>query len=247
MEPRYDILFAGEVQPGNEPADVRSRLAGLFKASDETMDRLFSGQLVPIKRDVDKPTATRYRTAMHKAGAVPVIRKVAVEETPTAGPGQQQPGTGGEDAAGNSGRGMSLAPVGEELLSAGERPATEAAEIDTSGLQLANSCLEPEPSAEPPPAPDTPDLSHLDMAAVGENIPNLRSDETPLDPDTSGLSMGDVGEEIPTLPDEREPLNPDTSALSVADSGSDILESDYRRKDTAKAPATDHLSLAEED
>jgi hypothetical protein len=235
MEPRYDILFGGEVQAGLDPAEVRDRLAALFKASDAAMARLFSGDVVPVKRNVDKPTAARYRVAMHKAGAVAIIRKIDPASTET----DQTAGTEPPEQDG-----LTLAETGAELLREEERPRPEAVEVDVSHIALANAFQVPEPAGhEHPPPPDT---SHLDVAAAGETIPNLRPEQEPVNPDTSHLTMGDVGESIPTLPDDNEPLNPDTSALSVAETGSDILEDRFRRREDASAPDTDHLELEEE-
>ena len=45
MSDKYNVYFRGEVQDGENPLAVRSRLASLFNADKETLDRLFSGFL----------------------------------------------------------------------------------------------------------------------------------------------------------------------------------------------------------
>ena len=66
----YDILFAGELAPEAEPAQVRARLQGLFRLSDEAAARLFSGQPLALKRGLDQAQAERLRQVFLAAGAV---------------------------------------------------------------------------------------------------------------------------------------------------------------------------------
>ena len=66
----YDILFAGELLPGAEPAQVRARLQGLFRLSDQAAARLFTGQPWALKRGLDRAQAERLREVFLAAGAV---------------------------------------------------------------------------------------------------------------------------------------------------------------------------------
>ena len=77
MDPLYDIFFQGELLPGSDADTVKSALAKLFKADADTIERLFSGKPVAVKRGCDKDTALRYKKGMEQAGARPVIRKAA--------------------------------------------------------------------------------------------------------------------------------------------------------------------------
>ena len=65
---RYDVIFNGELVEDSDPAEVRRRLAALFKSDAAAIERLFSGQAVAIKKGVDEATAARYRDAMRQAG-----------------------------------------------------------------------------------------------------------------------------------------------------------------------------------
>ena len=66
----YDILFAGELAPGADQAQVRARLQGLFRLSDEAAARLFSGQPLALKRGLEQAQAERLRQAFLAAGAM---------------------------------------------------------------------------------------------------------------------------------------------------------------------------------
>ena len=83
MDPQYDIYFAWEMLDGHEPAAVRAGLGKLFKADDATLDKLFSGKRLLIKRGCDKATALKYKQAMEKAGARPACANAC--HTPSVG------------------------------------------------------------------------------------------------------------------------------------------------------------------
>ena len=283
MSDRYDIFFTGKIVDGFDEATVRDNVAKLFKANAQTLEKLFSGKPQAIKRGVDKQAALKYKAAMQKAGAVPVIRAhadpaakpqpkpappAAAEELPSsadikpkqsmaerlaaltgedaptedappafaaAAPATASPGPASLDA------GMSLAPAGSDVLREDEREVVEARDIDTSTIHLTPEFAEP--TVEETAAPPAPDVSHLSMGEVGDDIPHLDTDVEELDLDISHLSMGEVGEEIPVLEEVQELVNPDISGIDLAPEGSDVLEARYRKEDTATAPNTDHLSL----
>ena len=77
MSERYDIFYAGKVAEGHDESVVRDNIARLFKANPQTVEKLFSGKPQLIKRGVEKAAAIKYKAAMEKAGAVPLIRKHA--------------------------------------------------------------------------------------------------------------------------------------------------------------------------
>lgn len=136
-ESRFDIQFAGELVQGSDPHAVRERLRDLFKLSPDALERLFSGQAVMIKRDLDTLTAGRYRDAFRDAGAV-------LRLTPTTTTG------------------LTLAPPGADLEQS-VAPA-EPREIDTSYLSLvAGQDWTLEDCTPPRPPALIPDISYLTL------------------------------------------------------------------------------------
>ena len=90
----YDILFAGELAPGAEPAQVRARLQGLFRLTDDAAARLFSGQPLALKRGLDRAQAERLREVFLAAGAVARLVEQPAPASPTAvvlSPGRGDP------------------------------------------------------------------------------------------------------------------------------------------------------------
>lgn len=269
MSQRYNIYYTGQVLEGHAQADVREKLRKLFKADDATLDKLFSGKSQLLKRECDKETALKYKQAMEKAGARPII-KSAEQKAPPVEPSSPPP------AANNTGptaaeRIAALAaaddvsyqrpattsreetardydgnvdPVGADILRAYERP--PAAEqvlpspnlaLDEAGVRLGRD------NPAPPPAPA---VDHLDMAEAGELIPNLPPRHTPLHPDTDSINLAAEGTDLADCaPPPAQAPTVDLSGMDMAPAGSDVLEEQYRRREEAQAPATDHINLAD--
>jgi hypothetical protein len=139
-ESKFDIQFAGELVPGADPRQVRERLCGLFKLTPEALGRLFSGQVVVIKRDLDAGTAARYRDAF-PSGAV--LRLVP-----------------------SSANGLTLAPPGANLEDIA--PAVAQREIDTSYLSLVVGWDWTLEDCAPHPVPmPIPNVEYLTLVPVG--------------------------------------------------------------------------------
>ena len=85
----YDIYFAGQLVDGYGEEQVRNSLTKLFKADEKTINTLFSGRQVPIKKGVDKDAALKYKTTLHQAGAVAIVR--AASQPPVAKPDTEVP------------------------------------------------------------------------------------------------------------------------------------------------------------
>lgn len=278
MEQRYNILFSGQLLEGQQLDQVRAKLATLFNADQQTLDRLFSGKPQVLKRDCDKSTAQKYKQAMERAGARPVIQAAqASEDTKAAAPATPQPGTpqpatpqsmsaaeriaalaaapdlegyrsdSAETSATTPAPGSvpgdpQLAPAGEELLGAGERQQPAQQEVDTSGLEIGPPLDRLSP--EPPPAPAAPDTSHLDVAQVGDTIPNLAGEVPPPAPDTAHLDIAPTGADFSEFArPAAQDLDLDLSDMELAPTGADVLEEKYRKEAAATAPDTGHLSL----
>jgi hypothetical protein len=231
MATRYNVYFAGQLLEGQELASVRDKLAKLFNADQQTLEKLFSGKAQLLKRDCDKATALKYKQAMERAGAQPVIKA----SQSTAAAEQSPPPT--------------LVP--EKTLSAAERIAALAAAPDEGGYSKESST----------PARETPTGSTEQQADSGQEGINLapagsdvlREDERrepivreidttglevdataqrlsnelappPAAPDTSHLDMGGVGEIIPNLPSDQVPLSPNTDAIDLSPAGTDFTD-----------------------
>ncbi|WP_295883079.1 hypothetical protein [uncultured Thiohalocapsa sp.] len=147
---RYNIVFAGALVAGADPAAVRAKLGSTFRLDAAQLDNLFSGQPVVVKRDVDLMTATRFQQAFLAAGA-----RAEIESLAPIAPPQTGDATAGADTAG-----LSLAPPGVPLEELDDRGPPR--QPDTSALSLLPGEGWDLSDCAPPPLP-TPefDLSAL--------------------------------------------------------------------------------------
>ena len=67
-ENRYKIVFDGALQPGVDGTAARLNLAELFKSDVASIERLFSGRPVALKRDLSQTEAQAYLQALSKTG-----------------------------------------------------------------------------------------------------------------------------------------------------------------------------------
>jgi hypothetical protein len=244
MTERYNVYFAGRLVDGHELDSVRAKLAKVFNVDQQTLDKLFSGKNQLVKSDCDKPTALQYKVAMQRAGAEPTIsiiesdpkqanaapakRQTAAEKiaalaaTPTTGrfetTGTIKPASGArqEDTTGGT-KGLNLAPPGTDVLHINERAVPISRSVDTSDLTL--DTLGQRLSRKPSSPPAMPDTSHLNMAEVGDTIPNLPPAREPASPNIDDLTLSPLGFDFSDCAalDEKS-LQLDLSALSLTPS-----------------------------
>ncbi len=235
MDSRYDVCFAGQLLEGRALQDVRQNVQKLFKANTETLNKLFSGKTQLLKRGCDKATAEKYKQALARAGAVAIIRDNTAAATPSQTPAPEQP---------RQEPGLNLASPGEDLLRPEERSVPASNDVDISGIELSAAGTDlGEPQNTTAVAPDT---SHLSVGEVGEDIPNLADTRTQLNPDTDGISLSPEGTDFSDCaPPAADTPDLDLSQLQVAPPGTDVLEEQYKKTDSEKAPDTTHIKLQE--
>jgi hypothetical protein len=215
---QYNVIFFGRIFPGRDPDEVRGRIGEMFHLGGEQLDKLFSGARIAIKKDLDLQTAQRYRDAFQNAGAMVELKR----SEPTAAAADPAPAP---------------RPVPEA-------PKAPAAAIDEQGLTLlpprSGSLAEFAQEAEPAPIPD---LSHLDMAAVGSDL-DQKSQPTPaLELDLSGLGLEPPGADLDPDYEPPAPLQVDTEALSAAPPNTGSLEDCAQPETPVPVPDTSDLRL----
>jgi hypothetical protein len=168
-EQRFDLTYSGLIAPGADPDQARQRLAAVFKLSEQAAERLFTGQPVVVKRDVDEAAAARFKKVFAQAGAVLTITAVAGPEV-VADLAGADPATAPQ-ANGMDGAHLALAPPGGVLE---PPPDAEPPQLDTSHLSLVageNWSLE---DCEPPPTPiPEPDISYLSLVPTDDQAPPI--------------------------------------------------------------------------
>jgi len=89
MKNHYNIVFEGKTVPGKEINLVKKALMNILKADDQSIDRLFSGKRVLIRKNVEAGTAKKFLKAFEDVGAVCNLEQVKVSGEVSA-PNQQE-------------------------------------------------------------------------------------------------------------------------------------------------------------
>lgn len=247
----YDIYLTGKLAENTTAALAAQRLATLFKSSPDVMAGMLTGKPQLLKRGVDKPTALKYREALQNAGVEVAFKAqtntmpaaTAASTVPTSVPASTPTPATAQPIAGLSGLGgLSLAPVGSDVLQPSERARPVTVMIDTSELQV----LPPGPlPGAAPLAVATPDISNLSLAPAGGDLLSAAEKQHPpvVTPAIDDLSLAPAGALLETLHTAVAAIEPDLSGLSLAPPGTDLLTAEQRAKPSPKAPNTDHLKL----
>lgn len=86
-ETLYKLVFEAKLQPGFKEKTVRKNLQSLFKADKSKMERMFSGDPIIIRKNLNEEKIRKYERAMVQAGACCRILSVkGSEELPPLNP-----------------------------------------------------------------------------------------------------------------------------------------------------------------
>lgn len=257
MSQLFNVVFAGEIVAGADLSTVKANVGRLFKVDDAMLGKLFSGQRVALKKNVDQAVAMKMRAAMKQAGAI--VHLVAVDpaattEASAARPAPAVPSPAAAPvaaAAKPAAPAPTTTPVPSAPMTMAQRIAALSAQQDASdaaakvaastvaaagaaamkmlptGARLSDESREPEPAA--------PDVSGISMARPGtdlvkeEELARLRPAPVPM-PDLAAINLAPSGGEL-LKPGER-PVSVsvvvDVSAMSVAPPETEVLKPDER-------------------
>lgn len=238
---RFNIIFKGEIVGGADEATVRTNVAKLFKANDKVLARLFSGDPIAIKKDVDKAGAMKYRALMKKAGAIcyaqdpsaPLETAGAAQskQTQTGAVAQpnQRPSESTKSGSPNpvnadapSDEAWSLAPTGSVLV---EPKAIEGVDIpDIDSITLSPVGADVLENQEPVSFEELPDVSGIDLAPVGADVADPVEQEVIEIPDVETIDLAPVGADVADPVEKDEPPPPDVSNISLAPVGADVAD-----------------------
>lgn len=263
-ERRFDIVFDGNIIDGTNLPDVKSNLQSLFKLDDKEIARLFSGQPVIIKKNLDRQTASQYQKAITQAGA----KIQLILHQPETQHSKDNPVSNDE--------GITLLPQSGDILSEEEKNTVEPRVIDTSHLTL--DIQEQEESSNPflanlnespidsmsnseitihneiKPNDHIQLETSLTVATAGETLStNTHTSPSDTAPNVDHLTAIDVGE--PLLNDEErahlrknnQVVIAETENLSLADAGNALLEEHERENQEPVEVDTSGLTVLKTD
>lgn len=257
MSQLFNVVFAGEIVAGADPSTVKANVGRLFRVDDAMLGKLFSGQRVALKKNVDQAVAMKMRAAMKQAGAVvhlvvvdpaattdaPVVTRPAAPAATTPPP--PVPMTMAQRIAALNARQDDSDAAARAAATAADTAAGGGSPMKMlpTGARLSDESREPEPAA--------PDVSGISMARPGadlvkeEELVLLRPAPVPL-PDLAAIKLAPPGGDL-LKPEERPvsvPVVVDVSALSVAPPDTEVLKPEERPVVVPVAVDISALSMA---
>ena len=227
MDEKYRLIFRGELLDGQHRAVVKRRLSEDLKLKDGQVEKLFSGQPVVLKREVDRAAAARYQALFKKAGAQLRVKA----EASTSGAVADDTGSASQAASAPT-----EAAVAANATVVEGRPAI-AADVDAPDFKVQTTWF------PPPEAPraeiDAPEYS---VAEVGSDL--AEKSEAPVAAVAEvDFGLAEVGADL--LTERRTAPVVEVAAVDfeVAEVGADIGAP--RRSNDAQAPDVSHIALVE--
>lgn len=87
----YKVVLSGKSVKNKDMAEVKQRMASLFKTSAPVIEKLFARRKPVVKKNLSLEKANRYAKAIEKAGAACYVKKMAPSaESPPEAPGTPQ-------------------------------------------------------------------------------------------------------------------------------------------------------------
>ena len=200
MSNTFEVVFNGEVIEGFDPAETRAKIGKLFNADEAKIARLFSGNSIVIKKNLDEATANKYLGAFKNAGANAIVRDAAAIESTAPAPVAETAPT----------------PKPASAAPASTQTATSSGGdfFEHSGEASAHLTAAPKPQVE---LDSNPDLSDLSLREGAGNLidPSTAAPEANID--TSEFSLASTGTTLGDAKEEPEEYNPDLSGISLVD------------------------------
>lgn len=139
-EQRYSVIFRGDLVPGYTVTDVKANMARLFKAGPDTVEKLFSGRPLAIKKGLSKAQAEQMQAALAKIGAQSALKLEGEPPAPTV----PAPAAGAEPISGSQPTApqsplqtdWSIAPMEGNLVKEHEREKKDAVPVRVDHLSL---------------------------------------------------------------------------------------------------------------
>lgn len=186
----FQLVFKGERTTEVDEPTARANAMALFKATVAQVERMFSGQRVVIRNQLDEVTAQKYQALLRRHGLVTHVEAMASSSagSPPAAESaaSQTAGSNAAQAVASTGRRVEVEP-GDRLQVAGDQVDKI---LSHSSLSVAQPGVRLSDSQEKPPA----HFEHLDeitVAPVGVDL-GEQHEVVPLpEPDISHLSLMD--------------------------------------------------------
>jgi hypothetical protein len=209
----FEVVFQGGIASGADPDEVKARIGALFKVSEAQLARLFSGQRIVIKSNLDEATAAKYKMAIEKAGALCSVVPVASAQTTPPAPTPT----------------VAVAPA-QTPPSVSVPPATASSLVTTPSSSPQEGSFNVAPLGvdlgdNKPFVPADIKVDHLSTAPVGADLEQLKVEVEPFHL-TIDFDLAPVGSDLDEMPRLTAPLviSEEMDSVSIAPVGTDLSD-----------------------
>ena len=200
----YELAFYGKIVEGTSLDKVKGNIAQLFKANEEQVARMFTGNRVVIRNKLDDETALKYIIAMKKRGAICHIEQMG------------QPGIEVDLAtsATEPSPAVSSVPKTESATIPTPPPAPAVEESTTAPqkVEMAN------PNALPIAGEKVDEIlskTHFELGATGIRLSEEHDEIFPEHHELDDVTLAPTGSDLTDKKEEIPAVVPDISHLSI--------------------------------
>lgn len=74
---QFNITFRGDIEPQVQIESVRHAFRDIFHANESQLDKIFSGRVLTLMRDLDKEEAEQARKTLASVGAITFLTRAS--------------------------------------------------------------------------------------------------------------------------------------------------------------------------
>ena len=196
MDGMYQLVFSGELLKGQHRGVVKRRLREVLKLSEAQVEKLFTGNPVVVKRDVDEKAAEKFQELFKKAGGqLQVVPVETAAETAENAPApdavaaqpEEAPAEELEAASGTTAPDFDLADVCATMADESEVVPVVVPDANFEVAEVGSDML------EEPAVVDAPIIKDVDfdVAEVGADMGDRDDSPPPPAPDVSHIKLVD--------------------------------------------------------
>lgn len=135
-EPTYSLIFRGDLLDGFTANDVKANMARLFKIQAQSVENLFSGRPLILKKGLNRGHAEQFQVTLGKIGAQVSIRNECSGETIQAVPATKPQPADGLNASAVVVPNWTLAPMEGNLIRDQERRQVVPVQVSVEHISL---------------------------------------------------------------------------------------------------------------
>lgn len=205
----FNLVFSGELVKGAQEEAVKANLASMFKLGQPQIEKMFSGHVITLKKNIDADTGRKLRAKFKQAGVI--CRLESFSATAVATQDKQEPTA--SSAPVNK-------PVQARTTAQAESPISPPAKQTDAGFGTAKSGSAQTTKVQAAQAASQQKVSQsgLTIAPAGADVlEGYQSPEPPPPPNVDAITMAPAGSDLVEEKPEVEVLEVDISGISLVD------------------------------